>query len=281
MATALADDGRRKILVLEARAGQKSALQRRAHPPARRRRARRARLPRTAARRPAAPTCAASPCVQSPDEADTLLPYDEIAGSRPHGFAIDHHDLVDTLRTQDARAARHRAAPGRARRPTWCAIRSASSASMTANGPDAGAAGRSPATGATRRSARSSRCPSARTLLSFTAAALLEDCPLPHPGFGHIFLGAWGPILVYPISGRTRAPASTCRADMDKGKEAVIARLRTGYAPHLPEGVRATLIARARRRRRSRSPPTTPSTPTSASCPARRSSATPPAARIR
>jgi 2-polyprenyl-6-methoxyphenol hydroxylase-like FAD-dependent oxidoreductase len=65
---------------------------------------------------------------------------------------------------------------------------------------------------------------------------------LPHPGFGHIFLGAWGPILVYPIG---PADARTCidlPSDMDKGKEAVIARIRADYAPHLPEGVRATLV---------------------------------------
>ena len=28
------------------------------------------------------------------------MPYEEIPGSRPFGFAIDHHDLVDTLRAQ-------------------------------------------------------------------------------------------------------------------------------------------------------------------------------------
>src|SRR3954471_6937913 len=36
--------------------------------------------------------------VQSQDKPTTLLPYEEIPGSRPYGFAIDHHDLVDTLR---------------------------------------------------------------------------------------------------------------------------------------------------------------------------------------
>jgi hypothetical protein len=29
---------------------------------------------------------------------------------------------------------------------------------------------------------------------------------------------------------------------MDKGKEAVVARIRGDYAPHLPDGARATLI---------------------------------------
>ena len=53
--------------------------------------------------------------------------------------------------------------------------------------------------------------PERARLLSFTAAALLEDCPLPQPGYGHIFLGAWGPILALSDQRHaTRAPASTC-----------------------------------------------------------------------
>src|SRR5205807_5661743 len=36
--------------------------------------------------------------VQSLDKPITKLPYAEIPNSRPHGFAIDHHDLVDVLR---------------------------------------------------------------------------------------------------------------------------------------------------------------------------------------
>ena len=38
--------------------------------------------------------------VKSLYEPTTLLPYEEIPGSRPFGFAIDHHDLVDVLRKQ-------------------------------------------------------------------------------------------------------------------------------------------------------------------------------------
>jgi 2-polyprenyl-6-methoxyphenol hydroxylase-like FAD-dependent oxidoreductase len=85
--------------------------------------------------------------------------------------------------------------------------------------------------------------PEEARLLSFTAAALLEKCPLPQPGFGHIFLGAWGPILVYPINAENARTCIDLPSDMDKGKEAVMARIRADYAPHLPEGVRATLLA--------------------------------------
>ena len=40
-------------------------------------------------------------------------------------------------------------------------------------------------------------------LVSFSVAMRLPDSAplLPHPTFGHIFLGAWGPMLIYPIGG--------------------------------------------------------------------------------
>ena len=79
-------------------------------------------------------------------------------------------------------------------------------------------------------------------LLSMTAAVLARDTSVPNAGFGHIFLGAWGPILAYPIGPRDARTCIDLPQDMDKGKEAVIARIRSDYAPHLPEGVRATVI---------------------------------------
>ena len=183
------------------------------------------------------------------DERGFLGPLHEAGGADVRGFAVvqsaDRADDAPALRRdpglapvrlrhrsprsrrhaaqEDARAARHRAAPRRARRRR----RARSGARRRRDDRQGARCWRRwcwPATGATRRSARSSRCPSARRLLSFTAAALLEDCPLPQPGYGHIFLGAWGPILVYPISGTQRAHLHRPAADMDKGKEAVVAR---------------------------------------------------------
>jgi 2-polyprenyl-6-methoxyphenol hydroxylase-like FAD-dependent oxidoreductase len=79
------------------------------------------------------------------------------------------------------------------------------------------------------------------TLLSFTAAALLADCDLPRPGFGHIFLDGWGPVLAYPIGGRDARACIDLPADLDRGTEAVIARIREGSLPSLPESVRRSL----------------------------------------
>ncbi len=98
-----------------------------------------------------------------------------------------------------------------------------------------------PATGAIPRFARSYSWKITPSCLSFTAAALLEDCHLPHGSYGHIFLGAWGPILAYPIG---KGDARTCidlPADMDRGKDAVVARLRSEYLPVLPAQVQPSL----------------------------------------
>ena len=174
--------------------------------------------------------------VPEPGEETTLLPYQEIPASRSHGFAIDHRDLVDTLRKQLAgvevrtgervtNLIRHHervvgveTSAGRIRAPLTLACDGRHSKIRTLLGIDERA-----------------------RLLSFTAAALLPDCELPHPGYGHIFLGAWGPILAYPISSTNARTCIDLPADMDRGKEAVIAQIRAGYEPFLPAGVRRSL----------------------------------------
>src|ERR1700722_11813142 len=98
MATALAD-GRRKILVLEARAGRNPRFNGELiHPHG---------VDVLDERGFLGPLHAAGGAgsrgfafVQSGSKPVTLLPYEEIPGSRPFGFAIDHHDLVDTMRAK-------------------------------------------------------------------------------------------------------------------------------------------------------------------------------------
>jgi squalene monooxygenase len=178
--------------------------------------------------------------VQSADKPITLLPYEEIPGSRPFGFAIDHHDLVDTMRRRMLEL------PGIELRLGERVVELVRDQErvigvMTPKGPLL-----APVViacdGRHSKIRALIEMPERARLLSFTAAALLESCPLPEPGYGHIFLGAWGPILVYPIGPRDARTCIDLPSDMDKGKEAVIARIRADYAPHLPPGVRATLI---------------------------------------
>ena len=242
MATALAD-GRRKILVLEARAGTQSALQRRAHPPARRRRARRARLPRRRCTRPAAPTCAASPVVQSAGRSRRRSCPTTRSPARGRSASPS-----TTTTSSTPCAPRCSSAPGIELRLGERVVDLVRDQERVIGVDDRQRPGARAAGAGLRRAPledpRAHRDARARdACLSFTAAALLEDCPLPQPGFGHIFLGAWGPILVYPIGERDARTCIDLPPDMDKGKEAVDrAASATDYAPHLPEGVRATLV---------------------------------------
>lgn len=237
MATALAD-GDRKILVLEARAGKNPRFNGELiHPHGVD--VLEARGFWDALKTAGGAEVRGFACVQASGKT-TRLPYDEISGSRPHGFAIDHHALVDTLRARMAGKAGIELRQGE-RVTELVRDQERVIGVMTASGPIL-----APLViacdGRHSKIRALTEIPERATLLSFTAAALLESCPLPNPGYGHIFLGAWGPILVYPIS---KSDARTCidlPCDMDKGKEAVIARLRASYAPHLPEAVRATLL---------------------------------------
>jgi 2-polyprenyl-6-methoxyphenol hydroxylase-like FAD-dependent oxidoreductase len=240
MASALArDDGSRRILVLEARAGRNPRFNGELiHPRG---------VDVLAARGFLAPLHDAGGAdihgfavVQSLAKPITRLPYAEIPGSRPHGFAIDHHDLVDVLRRQTI------ARPGielRCGERVTDLVRDQERVIgvMTAQGPLV-----APLViacdGRHSKVRALVEMPERARLLSFTAAALLQGCELPAPGFGHIFLGAWGPILVYPISARDARTCIDLPSDLDKGKDAVVARLRRDYAPHLPEKVRATLL---------------------------------------
>src|SRR5581483_5007273 len=220
MAAALAD-GRRRVLVLEARAGKNPRFNGELiHPTG---------VDVLDARGFLAPLEAAGGarvsgfcCVPAPGAPETLLPYREIPASRPYGFAIDHRDLVEVLR------ARTIALPGvevRTGERVTNVIRDqervigVESTSGTIHAPVVIACD-----GRHSKIRTLLGIEERATLLSFTAAALLEDCELPAPGFGHIFLGAWGPILAYPISARDARTCIDLPADMDRGKEAVIAR---------------------------------------------------------
>jgi 2-polyprenyl-6-methoxyphenol hydroxylase-like FAD-dependent oxidoreductase len=239
MATALAD-GRRKILVLEARAGRNPRFNGELiHPHGVDVLDERGFL--EALHVAGGADVRGFAVVKSLHEPITVLPYDEIPGSRPFGFAIDHHDLVDTLRKK---MLEHSGIELRLGERVVDLVRDQERVVgvMTAKGP-ALAPVVIACDGRHSKIRALIEMPEEARLLSFTAAALLEKCPLPQPGFGHIFLGAWGPILVYPINAENARTCIDLPSDMDKGKEAVVARIRADYAPHLPEGVRATLIA--------------------------------------
>jgi 2-polyprenyl-6-methoxyphenol hydroxylase-like FAD-dependent oxidoreductase len=177
--------------------------------------------------------------VPKPNAKATVLPYREIPGSRPFGLGIDHRLLVEVLRDHVAtlpnveirtgervtnvlrdqeRVIGVQATSGPVRAHVVLACDGRHSKVRTLLGMEEEA-----------------------RLLSFTAAALLADCDLPHPGFGHIFLGGWGPILAYPISATDARAIIDLPADMDRGTDAVVERIRRDYLPYVHAKVRGPL----------------------------------------
>ncbi len=81
--------------------------------------------------------------------------------------------------------------------------------------------------------------PDRRETIGFTAGIELYDAPLPAPTSAHVFLGAWGPILAYPILRRpdgtvvSRMTFDLPRALPAKGR-ALARHLRDAFVPHLP-----------------------------------------------
>ena len=89
-------------------------------------------------------------------------------------------------------------------------------------------------------------------LLSFTVAMRLPNSSplLPLPTYGHIFLGAWGPMLIYPIGNSTggvgdRTDARGCfdvTPELSGGPKGATELLRREYAPHLPPALARALL---------------------------------------
>ncbi|CAN5410948.1 N/A [soil metagenome] len=77
-------------------------------------------------------------------------------------------------------------------------------------------------------------------LLSFTAAPLIQGEDLPNPGHGHIFVGAWGPILAYPTEGGRARMCIDLPPELERG--AVRERIADAHAPFLPSRLRAALL---------------------------------------
>ncbi len=243
MATALAD-GRRRIIVLEARKGKNPRFNGELiHPSGVAILEKRGFLEHL--QRAGGADVRGFACVPGVGRTATLLNYEEIPDSRPFGFAIDHHDLVGTMRTEMLKKPGIELRLGERvvdllrdqERVVGVRTQSGTISAPLVIACD----GRHSKIRALTELHERAR------LLSFTAAALLEQTTLPHPDYGHIFLGAWGPILVYPIRKGVAGQPVDCRtcidlpSDMDRGTEAVIAQLRQHYLPHVPEGTRAPL----------------------------------------
>ena len=180
--------------------------------------------------------------VPSPTEDAVLLPYREIPGARPDGFAMDHHEMVARMR---AAVVRRPGVELRTGERVVDVLREGERVVgvRTADGTERRADLVLVAEGRHSRLRPMLGIEEEAHLLSFTAAVFVEGVELPNPGYGHIFLGAWGPILAYAIGPGQVRMCIDLPTDMDKGKDAVVRRIREEYAPYVPEPLRSGMLA--------------------------------------
>ena len=179
----------------------------------------------------------------------TRLPYREIPNARSTGFAMEHRELAEGMRrvVQGLPGVQLRFGHkveevlrdpgGRA-----CGVR-------TSDGPlhaplILGCDGRHSKIRPLLGLAEKAR------LVSFSVAMRLPDSAplLPHPTFGHIFLGAWGPMLIYPIGGEgpQRSDARGCfdvTGELSGGPKGAAELIAREYAPHLPPALAQALLS--------------------------------------
>jgi 2-polyprenyl-6-methoxyphenol hydroxylase-like FAD-dependent oxidoreductase len=171
----------------------------------------------------------------------SVLPYREIPDCRPHGFAMDHHEMVDALRAETKKR------PGvelRFGERVTEVLRKEERVVGVAT-----PSGRVRAHLVFACDGRHSKIRSLlevgerARLISYMAAARLPGHRLPRPGYGHILLGAWGPVIVYPIGDNDARTNVDLPADMDRGLSACAALIRREYLPHLEPSVAAAIGA--------------------------------------
>jgi 2-polyprenyl-6-methoxyphenol hydroxylase-like FAD-dependent oxidoreductase len=80
-------------------------------------------------------------------------------------------------------------------------------------------------------------------LVSYTLVLTPSGIPLPHPGYGHVFLGGPGPVLAYEVAGgavRVCVDIPLHLAKAYRRREDQI--VRSGYVDHLPEAIRGPFV---------------------------------------
>ncbi len=186
--------------------------------------------------------------VREPSLPPTQLPYREIPRARATGFAMEHRELVEGMRRVvqslpgvELRFGNKVEEILRDERGRACGVRT-SEGSLAARlilGCDGRHSKIRPLLGLAEKA----------RLISFSVAMRLPGSAphLPVPGYGHIFLGAWGPMLIYPIGGEgaDRSDARGCfdvTADLSGGPKGAAEIIRRDYAAHLPPQLRQALL---------------------------------------
>lgn len=180
-----------------------------------------------------------------PEQDPTLLAYREIGDVPAHGLAIPHHTLVETLRELAAA------------RPGVSFVQGRVDAVLESQGRVFGAriedrSGEAREIYSTLLVVADGRHSRLRKQLgldpeerrvSFSGGATVPAAALPVPGHGHIFLGAWGPVLAYPVSATEARMVFDLPPDFSEGRrDRLAAHLREHYVPLLPEGFRPAVL---------------------------------------
>jgi 2-polyprenyl-6-methoxyphenol hydroxylase-like FAD-dependent oxidoreductase len=173
-----------------------------------------------------------------------VLPYDDVDGRPRRGLSMDHHLMVASLRAEVG------ARPGVEIR-TGARVTGVVREGDRVVGVETADGARVLADLTLVAEGRHSKLRGLLgiaqevRLLSFTAALLLEDVEVPEARHGHVFLGAPGPVLAYGIGeGRVRMCVDI-PASAEKGKGAILALLRGAYAPFVPAPLRAAMLRAA------------------------------------
>lgn len=171
------------------------------------------------------------------------LPFAAVRGARPSGLGIDHHTMVGVLRAEACRRTGVSLEVG-VRVVDLLREGDRVVGVRTATGVEHRADLVLSAEGRHSRLRSELGFSAEPTTISMTAALRIPNGELPRRDHGHIFLGAWGPILAYPIS------ADEVRMCFDLPRGVVVdglrARLLDEYVPFVPEPLRAGLVATLR-----------------------------------
>jgi 2-polyprenyl-6-methoxyphenol hydroxylase-like FAD-dependent oxidoreductase len=174
-------------------------------------------------------------------ESPIELPYTEVKGGSPRGLAISHQDMVARLRAEVKKSPGVEIRMG-ARVSELVEEGGRIVGVRTADGAEIRAPLTVVAEGRHSKLRRALGFAEDTKLLSFTAALLVEEASLPRPGYGHVFVGTWGPVLAYGIGkGRVRM-CIDLPVETGKGHDAVQAFLRTECAPSVPEPLRSAML---------------------------------------
>lgn len=185
------------------------------------------------------------------------LAYAEVEGERPRGLSVHHKVLVRTMREDLRREGRVELVEGVAasdlRRDTTgriCGIICEDTSGATFEvACDLVVA----ADGKGSNVRKLAGIADARETIGFTAGVEVRDATLPAPTYAHVMLGAWGPVLAYPIHREadgtviTRVTFDLPRELPVKG-EAIKQYLLRAFVPFIPaplsEQVAAAILAR-------------------------------------